>query len=506
MSAAPTFAGERTRGRMVSDAIRGACTPYARRPDPNAAGIAVTSFAEFVQTRNPTLLRYEHVARLCAVAERIVSGELPRVLVILPPRYFKSEIFSRLLPAYFLRRHPTLLAGVVSYGADLAWSLSEDARNYFLASGGIMSRDASAKKNWRTAAGGKMWAAGAGGPLLGFGYHLGVVDDPVDPDQARSPIFQRRFREWWPAKFLSRQEPNARIGVVMQRLGLDDPIDFLFRREVGENTELAPEHWHVVVCDEIKSSEPLGRWDGPMGLPPTCTIEPDTRNKGTLLAPSRFNAAQVAGIQSASGALVTSSQRQGRPMRASGDFWKFAWFRTYDTLPANAYDGGKDWDTAYTKEEANSASAYVESYRGPGKDGQFPIYIEDAGWDWREFPELITWIRSLTGPHYVEQKASGKSIVQALAMEQILAHEVTVLGDKLARASSVQPVVSNGRIFVRRDLAHSLLYGERQGLLRVTAEQLQVNGSDLDLNDAYVQAITRHVGLHQSRVAFGFGR
>src|SRR5690606_15782725 len=106
----------------------------------------------------------------------------------------------------------------------------------------------------------------------GRGYKLAIVDDPVDPEKAWSPTYQRRFREWWPAKFISRQEPDARIIVVMQRLGLDDPIDFLLRREVGDGTDCAPEHWHVLFLDEIKSDEPIGRWDGPMGLPPTCTL------------------------------------------------------------------------------------------------------------------------------------------------------------------------------------------------------------------------------------------
>jgi hypothetical protein len=147
----------------------------------------------------------------------------------------------------------------------------------------------------------------------------------------------------------------------------------------------------------------------------------------------------------------------------------------------------------------------VLSYRGPGKDGEFPIYIDDVDWDWREFPELVDWMRTTSGPHFVEQKASGKSVVQALMAEQIAATEVTVLGDKFARAAAIQPVASNRRVWVRKEVLHSLLYGERQGLLRVTAENLQAEGEDLDVNDAFVQALTRHIGLHGKRFAFQAG-
>jgi hypothetical protein len=460
------------------------------------------SYRGFVQRHNPTLLDFEHTERLVRVADRLVAGTLDRVMVLLPPRYFKSETFSRLLPAFFLRQKPHRHVGLTSYGADLAWSLSEEARNYFEGDGGRLSEDTAGKKRWKTNRGGEMWAAGVGGPLLGFGYHLGIVDDPTDPEKAHSPTYQRRFRDWWPSKFLSRQEPGARIVVVMQRLGLDDPIDFLFRREVGEGTDRAPEHWHVVLADEIRSDEPLGRWDGPMGIPPTCTLEPDSRSVGEVLAPSRFDPERVRNLQTAAGPLVTAAQRQARPMRPSGDFWRKDWFRTYRTLPDDAYNGGKDWDTAYTKKEANSASAYIESYRGPGREGQFPVYIEDVDWDWREFPELVDWMKSTAGPHYVEQKATGKSIVQSLSAEQVAAQEVPVKGDKFARSAAVQAVVSNRRVYIREEIAHQLLYGERQGLLRVTAEQLQMEGDDLDLNDAFVQALTRHVGLHSTRARF----
>lgn len=456
-----------------------------------------SGFHEYVQRHNPSLLYFEHIPRLIRVAEKIVTGELKRVIVVEPPRYFKTELFSRLLAGYFLRQHPRWNVGLASYGAELAWAISEEARTYLQADGGVLRLHTTAKKRWKIEEGGEMWAAGVGGPLLGFGYHLGIVDDPTDPEKAHSPTYQKRFEDWWPSKFISRQEPDARILVVMQRLAADDPIDFLLRREIGEDTDEAPEHWHVVVCDEVRSEEPLGRWSGPLGLPPTCTLEPDPRKPGDVLAPSRFNPAQVAQLQIAAGDYTCAAQRQQRPAKPSGDFWREGWFNVYDELPDNVYDLGWDWDTAYTKDEANSASAGVKTGRGPGKSDEFPIYIEDVDWDWFEFPELVEWIRGKGGPHYVEDKATGKSAKQTLEREKIACRTVTVEGDKFARAANVQPVAANGRIFVRRSVLRKLLYGERQGLLRVRAEVLVQGKGDLDVNDAFVQAVTRHVGTRR---------
>lgn len=477
------------------------------------------SFGAFVRRVNPTLLSYEHVPRLVGVAERIVAGELKRVLVLMPPRYFKSEVFSRLLPAYFLLRHARLNCGLVSYGAGLAWNLSEDARNYFYEAGGLTRHETDAKKEWRTVEGGRMWADGIGGPLTGKGYHLGIIDDPMKPQHARSQKMVETFQQWFPGTWYNRQEPGAAMLVVMQRLGPADPIDFLLRREVGDRTEEAPEHWHVVCCDEVRSAEPLARYDGPQGLPATCTLEPDPRPTGQVLAPSRFGEAEVERQQRAAG-VHCAPQRQQRATLASGDVWRAAWFETYGTpggdpaeeLPDGCMNGGWDWDTAYTKDESNAATAGIESYMLPAKArgaDENAVYITRCDWMWVESPEAVAWLKRLGGPHHIEAKASGKSIRQHLEREGVPATEVAVTGgDKYARTTGVQPIVGHPehggtrRVFVHASAREKLLQGDRQGLCHVTYEQLRDGSSNLDLNDAFVQLLNRHTRpqLDHSRI------
>lgn len=468
------------------------------------------SFGDFVAARNPTLLNYEHVPRIVPTVEQIVSGEIKRLMVLVPTQYFKSEIFSRLLGAYYLLRYPARTVALASYGADLAWELSGEARDYYTASGGKF-REGSRKgstRNWRTHRGGRgmsggMWATGIGGPALGRGYHLGIVDDPIDPEQVSRAAYQKRFARWWPAKWLRGQRPNATIVFVMQRLAIDDPVAWLLEREDSK----AAENWHILAFDEVRSDEQFARWTGPRGFPVTCTVEPDPRPLGAVLAPSWRNKEEVERMQAQAGPIVAAAQRQQRPMRPTGDFWALKWFtdRTYDKLPPDAYNGGWDWDTAYSENENNSATAGVKSFRGAGDKDTFRIYIEDVQWDWLEFPELVSLLQKLLGPHYVEKKASGKSVVQALKTYNVPAEEVLVLGDKLARASAAQPAATTGRIYVNKLVYDKLLYGEHQGLLRITAESLQQDGEGLDLNDAFVQAVHRHLGIGavaKKKVAF----
>lgn len=471
------------------------------------------SFKTFVQTRQPELLVHDYMLRQIAVAERVLAGEIRRLLVLLPTQYGKSTIWSRLLPAYYLLKHPGRTVALASYGADLAWEHSGEARDIYASAGGQFREGSprGATRNWRTArnAGksGGMWATGIGGPALGRGWHLGVVDDPVDPEQAQRGPYLRRFARWWPAKWLRGQAAEGRGGAamifVMQRLGPDDPVSWLLERE-GTKAE---ERWHILVMDEIKSAEPFGRWKGPLGFPPSCTVEPDPRKVGEVLAPKYRDKAEVERMQAQAGSIIAAAQRQQRPMRPTGDFWNLKWFegRTYETLPPDAHNGGWDLDTAYTKDEANSATAGVKSYRGAGEKNEFRIYIDDLFWEWFELPELLADLRLRQGPFYVEQKASGKSAVQMLKTYGITAQEVPVKGDKLQRASAAQPAVSVGRIYINKLVYDRLLYGEQQGLLRITAEALQEDGEGLDLNDAFVQALFRHLGINSQKRKLQFG-
>jgi hypothetical protein len=290
-------------------------------PDSHGSGrIDADTFWEFVEALNPSLLDFEHVPRLVDVAERVVRGDVQRLLVLMPPRYFKSEVFSRLLPAYFLHSQPRRNVGLASYSSQLAWDLSAEARDYFAQAGRETAQDTDAKREWATGQGGKMWADGLGGSLTGKGYHLGIIDDPMKPKHARSSTYINEFREWYPRTWYNRAEPGAAQIVVMQRLGPNDPIDYLLRREVGRGTDAAPQEWHVVACDEIKEDRTLADFDGPRGLPETCTVEPDPREEGEILSPTRFPEEEVEKQQQAAGG-AREPQRQQRPGETEGALW-----------------------------------------------------------------------------------------------------------------------------------------------------------------------------------------
>src|SRR5688572_16635657 len=120
------------------------------RKQQNRQTSGLTKFRPFVNRANPRFVFYPHCELLAKVCERVTSGELKRVMIQLPPRHSKSELFSRLFSAYYLHRNPHHFVGINSHSADLAYTLSRAARENFIQCGGVVKDDVAAVKHWET--------------------------------------------------------------------------------------------------------------------------------------------------------------------------------------------------------------------------------------------------------------------------------------------------------------------------------------------------------------------
>lgn len=394
-------------------------------------------------------------------------------MFFMPPRHSKSEEVSRLFTAYYLYKFPSNWVGLTSYGDALAMSLSMDSRDHYLAMDRKIREDASAKKEWRTTEGGGLWAAGAGGPITGKGFHLGVIDDPIkNEEEAMSETIREGINRWYDSTWYTRREPNAVEILIMTRWHEHDLAGYLLEKEKDE-----PRAWHIVCLQALKE-------EAVPPFPATCTVEPDWRKLGEALCPERFDATLLNTTKGLVGNRTWTSLFQQRPSATEGDIWKRQWFKKFKLGEEPVLSKvGYDWDCAYTKDDVNSASAYIKA-GVHGKD----IYILDFDALYVEFPELIKRMADLEGPHYVEQKASGKSAVQTLKVYGIAAKEVPVKGregDKIGRTTLATPATETGHVYVANHIYDRLLDDPRQGLLRFP------NATHTDVNDAYVQMTNR---------------
>jgi predicted phage terminase large subunit-like protein len=248
-----------------------------------------------------------------------------------------------------------------------------------------------------------------------------------------------------------------------------------------EDAKNKGEAWTVVILDAIKSFDNLpvpAEWiytpDDPALM--------DTRKAGEALCPERYDLDALAQFQA--NKYYFSALYQQRPSPIEGALWRRVWFEenaVHGDLPTLGAVG-YDWDTAYSRNDQNSATAYVKS--GVARDGT--IYILDAGFRWVETPAAEAWMIELGDPHFIEGKASGKGLVQRLRLAGRTVIEVQVEGDKIKRVQDVLPEVQAGRVRVAAHVLPLLLDDEKQGILKFP------NGSHDDLNDALVQAIKRH--------------
>jgi len=198
---------------------------------------------------------YPHIVLMVETAQRVIDCEISRLLVSAPPRYFKSLIWSRFLPAYFLSTRPHEWFSIVSATGKLAEIMSSDARDFYRAAGGQFRTDSKDKSLWRTPLGGGMSARGVGGWFLGAGYNGGVFDDPFPSwSEAMKPSVQEFVEDYFWNTFYGRREVSgtnpAWIVVNHQALAEGDLRGRLIKRE--RMAEHPPENWWVLNLPAIR--------------------------------------------------------------------------------------------------------------------------------------------------------------------------------------------------------------------------------------------------------------
>lgn len=241
--------------------------------------VAQESFGDFIARVHPAYEWYPHDELQVETGQRVIDGEITRLIVCAPPRYRKSLVWSRFLPAHVTKIRPDEWFSVVSATADLALILSGDARAFYRSSGGVFRTDSQDKALWRTTKGGGMWARGVGGWVLGVGMDMGVFDDPFASwKEAQKVGVQDEVETYFWKDFLGRRELRpvgaGRVPIIVnhQRLAEKDLIGRLLKRE--EEGKHPPEGWHVLNLPALKRPRrvafpknvtvipDLARWDG----------------------------------------------------------------------------------------------------------------------------------------------------------------------------------------------------------------------------------------------------
>jgi predicted phage terminase large subunit-like protein len=405
------------------------------------------SFREFVERVRPQYQWYRHCEVLAQVLQRVADGDLKRVMVFMPPRHGKSELATKLFPAYFLYCNPQKWVGISSYAADLSYTFSRRNREHYQDTGGLLRGDAAAVKHWETIEGGGLWAAGVGGPITGKGYSLGVIDDPLkNHEEAFSDRIREKQQEWYGSTFYTRAEADAAIVLIMTRWHEADLAGYLLNEET---TDEEPERWHIVNFEALKEEHPRE-------FPPTCTIEPDWRQPGEPLCPERFTLKRLLTICRRVGSYFWNALYQQRPTAADGDVFKQDWFRFYVQLPELEYLV-LSVDANFGSQQGSFVVIQLWGIAYPN------FYLVDQVRDRFSFTETVEAIRELIErwrPNYgeaaaklIEKKANGAAVLDELSREFPGLIGIEPQGSKEARAQAASPYVEGGNIWLPKNAA-----------------------------------------------------
>ena len=268
--------------------------------------LRLRDLVNFVPAASPRYMPPRHLAPLLRRFELAVDGVPQRVCCSAPPRHAKTESVLH-VPAFALRRDPSLTISYSTYAEALSRSKSRRARA-IVESLGV--RTTGGVTEWRTEEGGGLLAGGVGGPLTGHGVNIGIVDDPYkNRVQAESAAYRSMLGDWVRDVLMTRIEPGGSIFVFATRWTPDDII--------GELTSEGFEHLNL----------------------------PAMSASGEALWPERWPADALRARAEEVGDYTWSSLYQGVPRSRGGKV--FDDVHTYTTLPV-VYRSACGLDVSYS--------------------------------------------------------------------------------------------------------------------------------------------------------------
>lgn len=344
-----------------------------RRHETNRNRVKVNSLISFTQHTYPSYGAEAFHNLLAATLDRVVSGEIKKLMVFAPPQHGKSELTSVRLPARWLGERPNDPVIITSYAASLAESKSRQARDlvesdeYRQIYPHVQTNPNSrAVDHWSLAGKyrGGVKAAGVGGPITGHGAMLGIIDDPHENwADVQSLTMRNHVWDWYRTTFRTRIWEGGSIVLVMTRWNEDDLAGRILADQGDQWVVLRLPAIAETQEDRDKNNAYIGQ---PIGQP-----DPLGRKPGEPLAPKRYSLEALNDFKRDVGSMAWAAEYQGVPRAAEGNRFKREWFPIVDSVPREA-KRVRYWDKAASDTDGSAYTAGVLLAETP--DGI--IYVE----------------------------------------------------------------------------------------------------------------------------------
>jgi predicted phage terminase large subunit-like protein len=456
-----------------------------------------------------------HIDVVAEHLQAVSAGELPRLIINIPPRAMKSLSVAVFWPAWEWMTKPHLRWVFASYASSLAQRDSLKMRRLIKSEGGRqdggifqrlgyqgvlrlageagwgITKDQDAKTKFETTETGMRLATSVGGMVTGEGGDRIVVDDPLNAQQARSDAERSTANEWWDETMSTRfNDADAAAVLVMQRLHQDDLTGHLL--EQG---------WHhLCLPAEYEPSHPFVypdrvRLDSGRELPGDPRTEP-----GELLDPVRLDAATLQDRRRSLGSYGYAGQMQQRPSPDEGGMFKRGWWRYWHPGFEDKLYLGWDqliasWDMRFSDHDKATTSYVVGQVWGVHGADRYLLGQIRARLDFTDtlkaVQALAEW-RPEASAKLVERKANGAAVINTLRHRVGGLIPIDPEGGKDVRAAAVQPLVEAGNVYLPSSDVIPCPLGYEPTTVQDFVEELATfpNGSHDDQVDAMTQALS----------------
>jgi predicted phage terminase large subunit-like protein len=305
--------------------------------------------------------------------EAFLKSEDEVLLLFAPPGSAKSTYVSVLLPSWYLAANSTHSILAATHNVEFAERWGRRVRNDIAADANVLgislSEDSKAAARWSLTSGGEYYGVGAGVGISGFRANLGVGDDLFGSrEDAYSDTIRQKRWDWYVDDFSARLKPGAKRILMNTRWHEEDVagrvLEQIERKEIKGRVISIP-----AIAEE---NDALGRkpgeylWDEPNGY-----------NYGAFLRAR----------QRETSPMMWAALYQQRPAPEEGDYFKAAWLKPCDKLPAKEtmrIYGGSDY--AVTADGGDYAVYFVV-----GLDPEGRMYLLDR---WRKQSSSDEWIEA----------------------------------------------------------------------------------------------------------------
>jgi phage terminase large subunit-like protein len=201
---------------------------------------------------------------ICQKLTDFSNGKIKKLMVFMPPQHGKSQLTTRLFPAYQLGKDPNKKIVIASYNATLASRFNIDVQRVIddmkyhdvfpdtlLNSSNVLKVSESALRNSElfeiVGHKGFLKAVGRGGALTGTPVDIGIIDDPIkDRAESMSEVIREGLWSWYQDVFETRLHNDSQQLLIQTRWHENDLAGKLLKRDSD---------WDVIVLEAIKENE-----------------------------------------------------------------------------------------------------------------------------------------------------------------------------------------------------------------------------------------------------------